>query len=421
MQYHHNYTMSGPHAEVYHILAAHVINDILKRAVTDTLLLPLLQFLAEFNELIASYEDTFHYTTKSQTLDEDFVRNLILNSDLCKLVSVDDDAVQLKASPQILQPIFASIVVDSSIKYSKVLVSEIQQLDAKFRASAELPTTTEETVQGDDMEVDEREPTADVVVETKTEEPEEIHDAKEQEAEVKEEVVEPSHEEVKDVDVEATAEVEEEEVEPAEDEQTEEKAEEAVEEEVEAEEKKADEEEAAEAVAAKEEDEDVEAEEEVEKEATPQFEELTKKTKSPKSIPEELKDDILKTERKRSLSPLASSQKRKRFQNIAINLIKTIEEHRFSSPFLTRVLTDNYEDVIYDPKDLKSILKAIKQKDDPVAYETVKDLERDIILMFANCVMFNKSSTHLVNMAKEMKDDVRTTFKMFEEAESDIK
>jgi len=123
---------------------------------------------------------------------------------------------------------------------------------------------------------------------------------------------------------------------------------------------------------------------------------------------------------KRSLSPLVTSQKHKRFQNIAINLVKTIEEHRFLSPFLLPVVADQYEEVVYDPKDLKSILKAIKQKDEPAAYETVKELERDIMLMFANCVMYNKSNAHLVDMAKQMRDDVRNTFKMFEDAESEI-
>lgn len=125
--------------------------------------------------------------------------------------------------------------------------------------------------------------------------------------------------------------------------------------------------------------------------------------------------------RKRSVSPLAPSLKYKRFQNIAINLIKTIEEHRFLSPFLMPVNADDYHEVVKEPKDLKSILKAVKQKELNLAYQTVKELERDIMLMFANCVMFNKSSTRLVEMAREMKNDVRRTFKMFEDAESDIK
>ncbi|KAM9905259.1 hypothetical protein OXX79_002264 [Metschnikowia pulcherrima] len=124
--------------------------------------------------------------------------------------------------------------------------------------------------------------------------------------------------------------------------------------------------------------------------------------------------------RKKSPETLTPAQKYKRFQTIAVNLIKSIEAHRFSSPFLTAVTAREYSKVVKNPKDLKSILKDVKRKQDQAVYTTVKELERDIILMFANCVMFNRSSAPLVRMAQEMKDDVRTTFKMFEEAESEL-
>ncbi|KAJ8141775.1 hypothetical protein OY671_005054 [Metschnikowia pulcherrima] len=124
--------------------------------------------------------------------------------------------------------------------------------------------------------------------------------------------------------------------------------------------------------------------------------------------------------RKKSPETLTPAQKYKRFQTIAVNLIKSIEAHRFSSPFLTAVTAREYSKVVKNPKDLKSILKDVKRKQDQAVYTTVKELERDIILMFTNCVMFNRSSAPLVRMAQEMKDDVRTTFKMFEEAEREL-
>ncbi|KAM9938530.1 hypothetical protein OXX80_001966 [Metschnikowia pulcherrima] len=124
--------------------------------------------------------------------------------------------------------------------------------------------------------------------------------------------------------------------------------------------------------------------------------------------------------RKKSPETLTPAQKYKRFQTIAVNLIKSIEAHRFSSPFLTAVTAREYSKVVKNPKDLKSILKDVKRKQDQAVYTTVKELERDIILMFTNCVMFNRSSAPLVRMSQEMKDDVRTTFKMFEEAESEL-
>ncbi|KAM9936724.1 hypothetical protein OXX80_003730 [Metschnikowia pulcherrima] len=124
--------------------------------------------------------------------------------------------------------------------------------------------------------------------------------------------------------------------------------------------------------------------------------------------------------RKKSPETLTPAQKYKRFQTIAVNLIKSIEAHRFSSPFLSAVTAREYSKVVKNPKDLKSILKDVKRKQDQAVYTTVKELERDIILMFTNCVMFNRSSAPLVRMAQEMKDDVRTTFKMFEEAEREL-
>ncbi|KAM9913531.1 hypothetical protein OXX69_001501 [Metschnikowia pulcherrima] len=124
--------------------------------------------------------------------------------------------------------------------------------------------------------------------------------------------------------------------------------------------------------------------------------------------------------RKKSPETLTPAQKYKRFQTIAVNLIKSIEAHRFSSPFLTAVTAREYSKVVKNPKDLKSILKDVKRKQDQAVYTTVKELERDIILMFTNCVMFNRSSAPLVRMAQEMKNDVRTTFKMFEEAEREL-
>ncbi len=127
--------------------------------------------------------------------------------------------------------------------------------------------------------------------------------------------------------------------------------------------------------------------------------------------------------RKRSKSP-APGQQHKRFQNIAVNLINSIQEHRFSSPFLQAVNTKDapdYHSIIFEPRDLKNILKAVKSKRDPPTYQSVKELERDIMLMFANCIMYNRSGDDLIELTKIMKEEVSEIFKMFEEAEEEIK
>jgi len=131
------------------------------------------------------------------------------------------------------------------------------------------------------------------------------------------------------------------------------------------------------------------------------------------------------TSRKRSRSlSVSTPQQHKRFQHIAVNLINNIQAHRFSSPFLQPVNSKeapDYHEVIYEPKDLKNILKSIKLKNDPPEYQLIKQLKRDILLMLANCIMYNKSDTDLVQLTKSMKNDVNNIFKLFEEAELDAK
>ncbi|CUM55447.1 uncharacterized protein AC631_03139 [Debaryomyces fabryi] len=127
--------------------------------------------------------------------------------------------------------------------------------------------------------------------------------------------------------------------------------------------------------------------------------------------------------RSRSLS-VSTPQQHKRFQHIAVNLINNIQAHRFSSPFLQPVNSKeapDYHEVIYEPKDLKNILKSIKLKNEPPEYQLIKQLKRDILLMLANCIMYNKSDTDLVQLTKSMKNDVNNIFKLFEEAELDTK
>lgn len=126
-----------------------------------------------------------------------------------------------------------------------------------------------------------------------------------------------------------------------------------------------------------------------------------------------------RSSRKRSMSP-AVANPNKRFQSIAANLINNIQSHRFSSVFLQPVnkkeVPDYYE-VVHEPKDLKNIMKSVKLKTGEPKYNLLKELERDVMLMFANCIMFNHSDEDLVNLARTMRDDVINTFKIFRDAE----
>lgn len=126
---------------------------------------------------------------------------------------------------------------------------------------------------------------------------------------------------------------------------------------------------------------------------------------------------------KQSTASHTSMQQQKRFQSIATSLITRIQEHRFSLPFLQPVNkrdAADYADVIYEPRDLKNILRLVKSKIEPPAYTCIKHLERDIMLMFANCIMYNKSDDELTRLTLSMRDDVQNMFKMYEDAELDI-
>ena len=66
-------------------------------------------------------------------------------------------------------------------------------------------------------------------------------------------------------------------------------------------------------------------------------------------------------------------------------------------------------------------MKALKSKKEPPVYLLIKELERDVMLMFANCIMYNRLDEDLVELTRTMKRDVGDMFKMFKEAELEMK
>lgn len=113
----------------------------------------------------------------------------------------------------------------------------------------------------------------------------------------------------------------------------------------------------------------------------------------------------------------------KRFQQVSINLIASIQAHRFLSPFLTPVKKAEqaeYRLIVKQPKDLKLLLRLVKQKNPPV-YTLVKQLQKDIMLMFANSVMYNRSDDDSLQLVHTMRQDVNESLPMFEEAEDEIR
>lgn len=134
-------------------------------------------------------------------------------------------------------------------------------------------------------------------------------------------------------------------------------------------------------------------------------------------------DDDTKPDSKRSKAPLLPAQY-KRFQQVAINLISYIQQHRFSSPFLQPVKrseASEYNDIVHHPRDLKLMMKAVKLKQHSPVYTLVKQLQRDVMLMFANCIMYNRSDDDLYKLTTSMRQDVNDNMPMFKEAEDEIR
>lgn len=449
-------------AEMYHILVAHILNDsidVSELAEHHVVELQLGLFLDKINRLAKEYRKTFQYSHENSDVDGDFVKKLVQFSEFSRFVSFDDDKLIVELTPLRFQALLTGILVDSSIRYSRLLAREVDDLTEKY---IELrPPVLATASLGGELSAIEEQP--EITAKRKNEE-----NGPETEAEDEEKSLEAANAETDEVkpDIESEERPSEEELERAQEaaaEAEDEAADDIDEEEQETNEvEKAEDEEHEKKESANDEQQqagepmevDTEENKELPKSTSPEdvdmdgeavgkgdSEEIGENAESDEGADEEVgakpqvpraddhkvetpavlpvKEELISPP-KRSLSPLVTSQKHKRFQNIAINLVKTIEEHRYLSPFLLPVVADQYDEVVFHPKDLKSILKAIKQKDEPAAYETVKELERDIMLMFANCVMYNKSSAHLVDMAKKMRDDVRITFKMFEDAESEI-
>lgn len=470
------------HILVAHVInslacTSHVKHDVVECELT--------KFLAMLNRLLKDYQNYFEVQEKLDMIGSDLLRSIIQGSDLKEIINVHEDLVKIDVSPQKFQTTLSTILVDTAIRYSDVLKEEVNKLTKDYHNAEDvIPTEEPENVNvgaeeatqtlaptsetdAIKMEVDEpQEPQeenisaitndtdAQVALIAQTEKDEDVVESK-PEANNEEEKIDKTpdlNEGKMDIDGE-----------DVEEDENQDETRNATEVQIAVENaplEKEDEEpqqaEGASPDAA--ESKEATPEEAPEMETSPISNPDTLDVRdsrisepesalTPMSQPEELpevstplagntveepkeehetaeagpvQEKAEELTRKRSHSPVIDSQKHKRFQNIAINLIKTIEEHRFLSPFLVPVNAKEYEDVIFEPKDLKSILKAVRQKDFQM-YGTVKELERDIMLMFANCVMYNKSNTPLVEMAKQMKDDVKKTFKMFEDAELDIK
>ncbi|KNX50071.2 bromodomain-containing protein 8 [Cryptococcus deuterogattii R265] len=101
------------------------------------------------------------------------------------------------------------------------------------------------------------------------------------------------------------------------------------------------------------------------------------------------------------------------------SLLEAIASHRFGTIFESPVRKSDapdYYSVIKKPMDLKTIKGRIKEG----RIERIDELERDVLLMFSNAMMYNASDSQVYGMAKEMMKDCEGHFAHFRNMELEL-
>jgi len=68
--------------------------------------------------------------------------------------------------------------------------------------------------------------------------------------------------------------------------------------------------------------------------------------------------------------------------------------------------------LIKEPRDLKTIKAMVKDG----RIQNAAELERDILLMFANAIMYNKTDSDIYNWSKEMQVETDKLLQLFKES-----
>ncbi|KAI0660983.1 hypothetical protein C8Q70DRAFT_973901 [Cubamyces menziesii] len=108
-------------------------------------------------------------------------------------------------------------------------------------------------------------------------------------------------------------------------------------------------------------------------------------------------DDVPPKMRRKSDAPVVS----KRFQNVIGMLHSQISQHRYGNIFhnpIKKTEAPDYHDIVKRPMDLKTIKSRVK---DGLISNSL-EFQRDIYLMFANAMMYNRPGSEIYNMAEEM-------------------
>ena len=95
----------------------------------------------------------------------------------------------------------------------------------------------------------------------------------------------------------------------------------------------------------------------------------------------------------------------KRFQNMIGMLHSQISAHRYGNIFhnpIKKSEAPDYHDIVKRPMDLKTIKSRVK---DGLISNSL-EFQRDIFLMFANAMMYNRPGSEIYNMAEEVQSQL---------------
>ena len=101
----------------------------------------------------------------------------------------------------------------------------------------------------------------------------------------------------------------------------------------------------------------------------------------------------------------------KKFQNVIGMLHSTISQHRYGNIFhnpIKKSEAPDYHDIVKRPMDLKTIKARVK---DGLISNSL-EFQRDIYLMFANAMMYNRPGSDVHNMAEEVAVHIRMLWRV---------
>ncbi|KAI9448053.1 hypothetical protein H4582DRAFT_1898251 [Lactarius indigo] len=124
--------------------------------------------------------------------------------------------------------------------------------------------------------------------------------------------------------------------------------------------------------------------------------------------------------RRRGRPPAADSQTSKKFQTVIIMVHSQISQHRNGNIFhnpIKKSEAPDYYDIVKRPMDLKTIKARIREGQ----IASSAEFQRDVYLMFANSLMYNRPGSDIYTMAEEMMLESEAQINTFRQTEGIIK